>query len=269
MLNVTFLNTTMKELKSSETRVIRRSQINLNPVNPKRHTDEAVKFQKKNLQKVGYLGGVVWNETSANIVDGHRRVLAMDQYYKYDGTEATDYDVKVEVVSLDDKSEKEQLTYMAVGNTKADIDLIAEYASDIDLANVGISQEEVDEILSFNSEDIKEIESYDEDFFTPEPPRPTVSDVPNAHLDNNPTEVDMATSLTEEEQQAIFEERKQAVKDAKERQKEIAAAAAADEMAYIMLSFSSNDAREDFCDMMGINTDERFVKGEEVMRRIN
>lgn len=77
---------TMKELKQSETRVIKRFQINLNPINPKRHSDEKVKLQKKNLQKVGFLGGIVWNEKSGNLIDGHRRIKAMDLYYKYDGT---------------------------------------------------------------------------------------------------------------------------------------------------------------------------------------
>ena len=112
----------MKELKQSETRIIKRSQINLNPINPKRHSDERIRLQKKNLQKVGFLGGIVWNELSGNLIDGHRRIKAMDMYYKYDGTSDTDYKVKVEVVNLDEKKEKEQLTYMAVGNTKPDLD---------------------------------------------------------------------------------------------------------------------------------------------------
>ena len=117
-------------IKNSETKIIKRSQINLNPINPKRHTDRAVKLQEKNLKKVGFLGGIVWNRNTGNLIDGHRRIMAMDLYYKYDG--ANDYDVKVESVELDDKTEKEQLTYMAVGNTKPDIDLIAKYIGDID-----------------------------------------------------------------------------------------------------------------------------------------
>ena len=68
-------------LKQSETRNIKRSEINLNLVNPKRHTEDAVKLQKKNLQKVGFLGGIVWNERTGNLIDGHRRVKAMDLCY--------------------------------------------------------------------------------------------------------------------------------------------------------------------------------------------
>ena len=142
----------MKELKQSETRVIKRSQINLNPINPKRHSDEKVKLQKKNLQKVGFLGGIVWNEKSGNLIDGHRRIKAMDLYYKYDGTLNTDYDVKVEIVNLDEKTEKEQLTYMAIGNTKPDIDLIANYISDIDYSDVGLDIGELNDILAINME---------------------------------------------------------------------------------------------------------------------
>ena len=104
-------------MKQSETRTIKRSQINLNPQNIKNHTEEQVKLQKKNLKKVGYLGGVVWNEESHNLIDGHRRLQALDSINRYDGTPETDYDIKVECVSFDRKTELEQMAYMAVGNS--------------------------------------------------------------------------------------------------------------------------------------------------------
>lgn len=231
----------MKEIKQSETRVIKRSQINLNPINPKRHTDEKVKLQKKNLQKVGFLGGIVWNEVSRNLIDGHRRIKAMDLYYKYDGSGA-DYDVKVEVVSLDEKTEKEQVTYMAVGNTKPDIDLIADYINDIDYSDVGLSEVELNDILSMASiDDIGLSDSLD-DLLSPseEPKHP---------------------EKTDEEKKAHMKEVKQQVKEkAEERQ--------LNEEAHIMLSFSSYDAKSDFCDLLGISTDEKFAKGEDVLKLI-
>ncbi len=154
-------------IKTSETSVIRRSQINLNPLNPKRHTEEAIKLQKKNLQKIGFLGGIVWNKLSGNLIDGHRRVYAMDLLYKYDGSKETDYDIKVEVCELDEKTEKEQLTYMAVGNTKADYDLIAKYASDIDIYNVGLSDSDIKDILSFTDTDIDTVTDSIDDLILP------------------------------------------------------------------------------------------------------
>ena len=216
----------MKELKQSETRIIKRSKINLNPINPKRHSDERVKLQKKNLQKVGFLGGIVWNEKSGNLIDGHRRIKAMDLHYKYDGTSSTDYNVKVEVVNLDDKAEKEQLTYMAVGNTKPDIDLIADYINDIDYSDVGLSEAELNDILSISGiDDIRLSDSLD-------------------NLLSSPVKESKRLDRTDEEKKAHMKEVKQQVKAvAKERQ--------LNEEAYIMLSFSSYEAKADFCDQIG------------------
>ena len=45
----------MKELKQSETRIIKRSQINLNPINPKRHSDERIRLKRKTCKKSVFL----------------------------------------------------------------------------------------------------------------------------------------------------------------------------------------------------------------------
>lgn len=238
---------TMKELKQSETRIIKRSQINLNPINPKRHSDEKVKLQKKNLQKIGFLGGIVWNEKSGNLIDGHRRIKAMDLHYKYDGTSKTDYDVKVEVVALDDKAEKEQLTYMAVGNTKPDIDLIAGYISDIDYTNVGLDIGELNEILSINTEMPSMLDSVD-DLLSP---LPSFDEIETPSADEK-----------------TYDEKKEHMKAIKQQVRESAIERRQNEEAYITLSFSSYNAKEDFCDLLGISTDDKFVKGEDVLRLI-
>ena len=238
---------TMKELKQSETRVIKRFQINLNPINPKRHSDEKVKLQKKNLQKVGFLGGIVWNEKSGNLIDGHRRIKAMDLYYKYDGTPSTDYDVKVEVVNLDDKVEKEQLTYMAVGNTKPDIDLIAGYISDIDYTDVGLDIGELNDILSINTA------------------IPPFSDSLDDLLSSVSSFDEIETQPTDEK---TYEEKKEHMKAVKQQVRDSAIERQQNEEAYIMLSFSSYEAKEDFCDLLGISTDDKFAKGEDVLKMI-
>lgn len=237
----------MKELKQSETRIIKRSQINLNPINPKRHSDEKVKLQKKNLQKVGFLGGIVWNEKSGNLIDGHRRVKAMDLHYKYDGTSITDYKVKVEVVNLDEKTEKEQLTYMAVGNTKPDIDLIANYISDIDYTDVGLDIGELNDILAINMD------------------TPSLSDSLDDLLSPITSFDEIGTLATNEK---TYEEKKEHMKAVKQQVKDNAIEKQQNEEAYITLSFSSYNAKDDFCDLLGISTDGKFVKGEDVLRLI-
>lgn len=227
----------MKELKQSETRIIKRSKINLNPINPKRHSDERVKLQKKNLQKVGFLGGIVWNEKSGNLIDGHRRIKAMDLHYKYDGTSSTDYNVKVEVVNLDDKAEKEQLTYMAVGNTKPDIDLIADYINDIDYSDVGLSEAELNDILSISGiDDIRLSDSLD-------------------NLPSSPVKESKRLDGTDEEKKAHMKEVKHQVKENAQKQ-------AGNMDAYVMLSFDTYEAKAAFCERFGYEPDMKFIKGE-------
>ena len=234
-------------IKTSETSVIKRSQINLNPLNPKRHTEEAIKRQKKNLQKIGFLGGIVWNKLSGNLIDGHRRVYAMDLLYKYDGSKDSDYDIKVEVCELNEKTEKEQLTYMAVGNTKADYDLIAKYASDIDIYNVGLSDSDIKDILSFTDTDIDAVTDSIDDLILP-------------------------VAVEEEKAKPVektAEGKKQHVKDIKEQVRDSAERRQADEEAYIMLSFTNAENKQAFCDLFGIDVSDKFMKGEKLIEMMD
>lgn len=229
---------TKKKIQESETRKIYRSQINLNPYNPKTHSDKQIQNQRRNIEKVGYLGGIVWNETTGNLIDGHRRIKSLDISYKYDGTKETDYMVKVEVVQLDEKAEKEQMTFMALANTKADVNLIAAYAQDIDYSNIGLSDSDVAEIYSLITIDkTPEIETFD---------------------------IDIPVELTEEEKA----ERKDKIKQVKQIQKEQSEQRGNDEMAYITISFSTYEAKESLCALLNINSDVKFLKGEELLEKL-
>ena len=238
-------------LKQSETRNIKRSEINLNPVNPKRHTEDAVKLQKKNLQKVGFLGGIVWNERTGNLIDGHRRVKAMDLYYKYDGTPETDYTLKVEAVNLDEKQEKEQLTYMAVGNTKADIDLIARYAPDIDLSDVGLGADDLAAIGSLVGTADLDIPDIGTELFG---------------MGGEDTEAETEPKPKHEEKTEA--EKIQHVKDMKRQTEEKAEQQAMDEAAYCTLSFSNYDNYLAFVELVGAMEGDRFIKAARVLEMI-
>lgn len=230
----------MKELKQSETITINRSQINLNPYNPKRHTDKEIKNQLANLKKVGFNGGIKWNKVTGNLIDGHRRIKAMDIYYKYDGTPETDYQVKVEAVAFDIKTEKEQLTYEALGNTRADYSLVAEYINDIDYTNLGLSDYDINELSHF------------------------VVDV-NDYIPQVETYEDL---ISAQEEEPTYEEKKEQVKQMKQQVKEKAIEKQKNEDAFITLSFSTYEAKSAFCEIIGIDPDERFAKGEAVLNMI-
>ena len=230
-----------KALATSETRVIKRSMLHAHALNPKVHKEDRIKLQAKNLKKVGYLGGIVWNETTGNIVDGHRRIAAMDMYYGYDGTPETDYDVKVEVVHMDEQAEKQQLAYMAAGDTKAELDLLANFADDIDLEEIGLEQSEIDDILNFaNGGDEEVVDIFDE--------------------------LAKPTKAVPEKGSAEYEANKARVKEGKRKTREIAERDAQNDAAHITLSFSNYDNFMAFCDLMGIAPTEKYAKGEELLK---
>lgn len=234
----------MKQLKQSETLTINRSQINLNPYNPKKHTDKEIKNQLANLKKVGFNGGIKWNKVTGNLIDGHRRIKAMDMYYKYDGTPETNYKVKVEAVEFDEKTEKEQLTYEALGNTHADYSLVAEYINDIDYTNLGLSDYDINELSHFVvdiNDYTPQVETYDDLITTPQ---------------------------VEAKDLSTYEDKKEQVKQMKQQVKEKAIERQKNEDAFITLSFSSYEAKSAFCEIMGIDPDERFAKGETVLNMI-
>jgi hypothetical protein len=131
-------------LKQSETVTIKRSQINFAPYNPKKHTKELILKQLKNFKTIGMLGGIVWNEKTGNLVSGHKRTMALDLYYRYDGK--NDYEIKVEKVSLTEKQEKEQNIYMDAKstNTSQDYKLLADLLPDIDYKLAGLEASEMD-----------------------------------------------------------------------------------------------------------------------------
>ena len=243
----------MKRLKQSETIEIKRSQITLNPFNPKHHSDRQVTEQKKNLQRVGYLGGVTWNETTGNLIDGHRRIKALDLINKYDGTEATDYTVKVEMVAFDEKQEKEQMTFMALGNTKADYELIAEYLPDIDYAYAGIDEYDLVQIQSFIPNEAITVEAID-DFITP------IDGELDVEPGGDPSE--------REELEPTPSEKKAAVKEAKAAARETAMNKWQDFSAYITISFANADEKRVFCELAEIGENEMFIQGERVLELI-
>ena len=251
-----------KDYNGSNTEVVKRSQINLNPYNPKRHTDAQVKQQVKNIRKNGYLGGIVWNKATGNLIDGHRRVQALDHINKYDGSPEKDYDIKVEVVDFDEKTEKEQMTYMALGNSKADYNLVAQYAPDIDLAAAGVSQEDMDAILSLSASVSESVAATISDFsdmlMAPAPAPVTKLDVAEDSV------ADIAKRREEQPHETADE-----VKAKKQRNSEIATERNRQRATYVMLNFANEDDLMAFCEEVGMEFERNLiVDGLQFLRKL-
>lgn len=142
---------------------VKRSQINFAAYNPRVIQDEARKKLKKNMQQIGLLGGIVWNKRTGNLVSGHQRVAIMDAVNRYDAeTGNNDYEFRVEVVDLDEKTEKEQNLFM---NNRAvqgeyDDDMLRSLLADIDYSNAGFDDMDM-QVLGLGS-----FEEYGVDFGT-------------------------------------------------------------------------------------------------------
>ena len=229
-----------KKQKGSVTVEIWRSELNFNPSNIKRHEEKAIRQQAKNIRSNGYLGGIVFNKTTGHLIDGHRRVQALDLIHKYDGTPATDYKIKVEMVEFDEKTEKEQMAYMALGNSKADYNLIAPFISEIDYSAAGISEEEYQQILAISASEVPTVgmTDFDEPFITPT------------------TELDDSDQMTTEEIIEAHENRpkmtKEQVKAEKQKQDDVAARRQSTQDLYIFLSCESVEEKEIFCELLGV-----------------
>ena len=116
----------MKEYAQSTTQTINRSEINFAPYNPKKHSEEQIKAILKDIKKYGFYGGVVWNKTTHNLIDGHKRIMALDLYHKYDGSAEKDYQIKVEVAEFDKQTEKIRNVWHTKSQTPLDDDLMRE-----------------------------------------------------------------------------------------------------------------------------------------------
>jgi len=137
-------------IKQSESVEIKRSQIIFAKYNPRKKSEKVVKELIKNFKTKGFLGGVVWNETSGNLISGHKRVEALDIINKFDGTKETEYFIRVEKCTLTEQEEKEQNIFMNSKDVQGeyDFEILSEMLPDIDIQAAGISFETEELILA-------------------------------------------------------------------------------------------------------------------------
>lgn len=251
--------------KGSETKIIKRSQINLNPCNPKLHTEADIKLQKANIKKVGLLGGIQWNENTGNLIDGHKRVMSCDLIQGYDGTPETDYDIKVEAVDFDGKTEREQLLFMAKSQDPIDFNVVANKfdLDDIDLRNAGFSDEETQQLMQLRDDLDKsfgeEMKSFDDDFLLPqmEEQATPVTELPNAEKTSDEIVAEHAAKpkMSKEE---VREQKQHCTNVAMSRQEDIDN--------FVFINFETLEQKQLFCDMLGmVASSSMTISGDQIL----
>ncbi len=212
----------------SETVEIERSQINFAPYNPRKENKRVIDELKKNFKKVGFLGGVVWNKQTGNLVGGHKRIMALDLIHGYP---ENDYMVKVEMIDLDLKTEKEQNIFLNNKKVQGETDytLLAVLVNEgIEIHNCGLDESDLQMLTAL---------------------------VPNFEI--KPPE-NIQDNIKELEKP--YEERKKQIQDLK---KEIKNDIFKDQRAaYVTITFDDWGAKCEFMERFGYNSDDLYIKGE-------
>jgi hypothetical protein len=219
--------------KQSETVVINRSQINFAIYNPKNHSQEDINKIKQNIKRVALLGGIVWNETTGNLIDGHKRIMALDIINAYDNTKETDYKIKVEKIALDEKTEKEQNIFQTKSRTELSNELLAILLPDIDIKLAGLDTEDINLIIA---------------------------EVPNIEFGDN-TEISDSFAELEQKSQEQKEQSKKAIKDLKKDIKD-RIATENEGQSYFVVTFDNFDNKAQFMERYGFNQNDKYIKGE-------
>lgn len=240
-----------KSYKQSEPRELSRSQISLAGYNPRKLSPEARKRLKANIKRIGLAGGIVWNETTGNLVSGHQRLTILDEIQHYNPeTHENDYPVRVEVLRLSPKEEKEQNIFFNSQSAQGewDNDLLAQLIPDIDVDLAGLDPADLNILMADSP--VYDVADYDwavkRDF-------------------------EKLEALTDADREA----RKEAIKEAKAETKGRMVEDYESGEAYVTLSFQNYANKLYFMETIArlierdIRPDDKYLKGEELQPLID
>ena len=231
---------------------LNRSAIHFADYNPRSISDESKKTLKRGIKKFGLVGGIIVNKrTGLTVVSGHQRLAVMDDLQKYDTkTKENDYKIRVDVIDVDEKQEKELNVLMNNPNAQGtwDYDKLRELIPDIDYKDAGLTDADLNMIgvdFLLQTEEENDLASALNDLMSPVTEQMAVEKV-------------MRQAEKELERQAKV----QHMKDVKAQVRDQAQETTANMDAYVILSFDTWDAKANFMERFGYNPNEKFLKGE-------
>ncbi len=258
----------MKEnkIKQPQQIAIKRSEINFANYNPRKISDEAKKQLKANLKRIGLLGGVVWNKTTGNLVSGHQRVSVMDEVNRYESGE-NDYELRVEVVEMDEKTEKEQNIFMNNRSVQGefDTDMLENMLSDIDYTNAGLDDFDLQMLgIGEIDENMTNDLSWNEEETAEENNIQHISAISKCGEEDKNTDRSVNFYEDTPENQIKRHNEIQKIKDRISNQKSDDGGT----LSYVVLSFPTPESRIRFMEELGYTEDDKYVDGEEFARKI-
>lgn len=231
---------------------LNRSAIHFADYNPRSISDESKKTLKRGIKKFGLVGGIIVNKrTDLTVVSGHQRLAVMDDLQKYDTkTKENDYKIRVDVIDVDEKQEKELNVLMNNPNAQGtwDYDKLRELIPDIDYKDAGLTDADLNMIgvdFLLQTEEENDLAS-------------ALNDLMSPVTEQMAEEKAMRQAEKELERQAKV----QHMKDVKAQVRDQAQETTANMDAYVILSFDTWDAKANFMERFGYNSNEKFLKGE-------
>ena len=237
-----------KYFSHSEPAELLRSQIHFADYNPRKISDEGRRQLKRSIKQYGVVGGIIVNRaTGYTLVGGHQKVSVLDELNRYNpDTQENDYTLRVELVDVDEKTEKEMNIVLNNPNVGGewDYDKLRQIVPDIDYKSAGLTEEDLNLIgcdFLLQTEQENDMASELESMMQP------------------------VTARREAEKEARAEERAARVEHMKDVKRQVRAQAidTTEQMdAYVMLSFDTYKAKAAFCERFGYDPYEKFIKGE-------
>lgn len=244
----------------SESVELLRSQIHFADYNPRTLDEESKKSLKRGIKKFGLLGGVIVNKaTNYTIVSGHQRITVMDELQKYDPqTKENDYKVRVDLINVDIKMEKELNILLNNPNAQGrwDYEKLAQIIPDIDYKDAGLTDADLNMIgvdYLLQTEEENNIADALDDLMSP-----IIGEREEAKAERTAERAAEKAMQQEMEREAKV----QHMKDVKQQVREAAISKAEEMDAYVMLSFSSWSAKAEFCERFGYPAEMKIIKGE-------
>lgn len=234
----------LKKFFSSTIVEVKRSEIHPADYNPRKIDEQGKRMLKRSMKQFGVVGGIIVNSQTGNtIVGGHQKVAILDEMYKYPDN---DYSLRVEMISVDRKTEKTLNIALNNGNISGqwDYDALARLVPDIDYQDAGLTVADLNMIgcdFLLQTEEENSLAGALEEMMQP------VTEQKEAEK--------AARQLERAEKVAHMRDVKQQVKEAAQKQ-------AQDMDAYLMLSFDTFETKAAFCERFGYDPYAKFIKGE-------
>lgn len=236
--------TELSKYFKSENIEVKRSAIKFADYNPRKLSDEEKKTIKRGIKKFGLVGGLVVNKrTGMTIVGGHQRLKVMDELNKFP---ENDYIIRVDIVDLDEKQEKELNILLNNPNAqgKWDYDALRELVPNIDWKDAGLTDVDLNFIGC--------------DYLLQTKEENSLADA----LENMMAPVTEMRESEKQEKQLEKAAKIAHMKEVKAQVKEGARNTAEGMDAYVMLSFDTYEAKTNFMQRFGYDPDMKFIKGE-------